>query len=216
MSVALALLIAVSSSSPSSPPSASRGLPPANAFARRYDEAIVVVRHDDDGPGPHAAREQQGFFVSSTGVLCTVLHGAAIDDLVDVVGAAPMQGRVVAVDDDGLALVQVVVDEATPVTALGLSRDGRFTPWLVGLAREARGVSAVIGGEERSGLLVPVPRGAPVLDDNGAVVAIATRNRGGGAVAALPVARLQALATRWRTTTTTTTPTATTKQAAHR
>ena len=181
-------------------------LPPANELARRYADAVVVVDHDDDGPGPHGVQHSQGFFVSSSGLLCTVLPQAVVGDVVVVVGAARWRGTVVAVDDEGLALVSVPLDPTAPVAALGLSGDGARSRWLVGLMRDARGVSAVVGGEEENGLLLPVPRGAPVFNADNVVVAVARRSRGGGAIAVIDIDRLKALATTWQKSTTTQAP----------
>lgn len=186
-------------------------LPPANELARRYADAVVVVDHDDDGPGPHAAQHSQGFFVSSSGLLCTVLPQARVGDAVVVVGAERWRGVVVAVDvDEGLALVSVPLDPNAPVAALGLSGDGARSRWLVGLMRDARGVSAVVGGEEEHGLLLPVPRGAPVFNANNVVVAVARRSKGGGAITVIGIDRLKVLATTWQQSTATTKKTATT------
>ena len=182
-------------------------LPPANELARRYADAVVVVDHDDDGPGPHGVQHSQGFFVSSSGLLCTVLSQAAVGDAVVVVGAEKWQGSVVAVDDEGLALVSVALDPTSPVAALGLSGDGARSRWLVGLMRDARGVSAVVGGEEEHGLLLPVPRGAPVFNEQNVVVAVARRSRGGGAITVIGIERLKALATTWQKSTKTATTT---------
>ena len=183
-------------------------LPPANELARRYADAVVMVDHDDDGAGPHAASHSQGFFVSSSGLLCTVLPRADLGDAVVVVGAERFMGTVVAVDvDDGLALVSVPLDAQTPVTAVGLSVEGARSRWLVGLMRDARGVSAVVGGEEEHGLLLPVPRGAPVFNADNVVIAVARASKGGGTITVIGVDRVKALAKTWQKTTMTTTTT---------
>jgi hypothetical protein len=69
----------------------------------------------------------------------------------------------------------------------------------VGLVRDEGGVRGVAGEvvEERGDrwrLLLPVPRGAPILDERNDVVAVATASHGAGAIDAVPVARLRALA----------------------
>lgn len=178
-----------------------RAVPAAVDVARRYGDAVVVVTRPC--PAPAAAgcvgEHSQGFFVSSDGLLATVLPGVKRDDVVDVGDAAAgRQGRVVASDDDGLALVQLQPAPDAPMTALAVAEDaGAPRRWLIGLQRDHRGVQAVVGGEERgTTLLVPVPRGAPVLDEALQVVAIARRGRGGGSIDVVPVGRLRTLATR--------------------
>jgi hypothetical protein len=166
-------------------------VPVPRPFVDRYGAALVDV--DVDGSG--AAVPVQGFFVSSSGVLCTVLRGAAVGDRVDVDGRAAA-GVVGAVDEDGLALV--VVADAVDVTAVAVADKARPTRWLMGLYRDEKGRPAgTVGGVDVGWrLLLPLPKGAPVLDEAGKVVAVVVRARGGGVVDAVPVDRVRALAAR--------------------
>jgi hypothetical protein len=176
-----------------------RALPSAVDVARRYADAVVrVARPCPTTTTACTAVSAQGFFVSSAGMLVSVLPGVVRGDVVEVTdGGSTRRGRVDAVDDDGLALVQIEPAPDAPVTALAVAERAGAGRWLIGLHRDDRGVQAVVGGEERDNrLLVPVPRGAPVLDERLEVVAIARRSRGGGSIDALPVARLHALAKR--------------------
>jgi len=177
--------------------SSARALPAAQAVARRYAEAIVTVARAD------AKGESQGFFVSSSGVACTVLVGASVGDAVTITGEQGAQaGAVVVVDPDGLALVALSAQPATPITALDVARVARAgaDAWLVGLAREKAGVAGVVGGRDGDGIaLVPVPRGAPLLSTESgvdSVVAVALRGKGGGRVQIVEAARVLALAKR--------------------
>ena len=185
-------------------------IPAAQGVARRYAEAIVTVERS-------SRASSQGFFVSSSGMLCTVLPGAAVDEVVTVTGeGGSLPAVVVAIDADGLALVNLRTPPLSPLTALGVSGDGTLSRWLVGLSRGKQGVEAVVGGEEQGLLLVPVPRGAPVLNDRDDVVAVARKGLGGGRIEHIPVARVRALAHRLGSATTpkptTTTTTTTTDQ----
>lgn len=177
-----------------------RAVPSPVDVARRYADAVVVVTRPCGAlaTSPCNHTRSQAFFVSSDGLLATVLPGASSGDVVEVDdGGAKRAGLVRVSDDDGLALVQLEPAPDAPVTALAVGEGGGGQRWLIGLQRDHRGVQAVVGGEETaSRLLVPVPRGAPILDERLQVVAIARRNRGGGTIDALPVARLRALATR--------------------
>jgi hypothetical protein len=168
-------------------------IPAAKDVARRYAEAIVTVER-----APNAA--SQGFFVSSSGMVCTVIPGAVENDVVTVTGddGIGVAALVVAVDVDGLALVAMQIVPSSPLTALGVSGDGVFSRWLVGLSRGSKGVEAVVGGEEPGGLLLPVPRGAPILNEADDVVAVARKPLGGGRIDAIGVARVRALAQRLR------------------
>lgn len=170
-------------------------LPPAAEFATRYGDAVVEVAFDVDGAGPKKQQRSQGFFVSSSGLLCTVLDGAHVGSAVLVTGAGLGTGTVVAVDRTGLALVQTTTTE--PVTALGVSRDGAHSRWLIGLVRGPRGTSAVLGGDDDAPhtLMLPVPRGAPVLNDAGEVVAVVRFQKGGGRSVVVDVAVMTTLAT---------------------
>lgn len=173
-------------------------LPSAKDVAARYANAVVVVER---ALPSGQTQKSQGFFLSSNGVLCTVLPGARVGDavVVDDDEGSDDNGVVSAVDEDGLALVDVkgVVDAA----ALGVSRSGKASTWMVGLSREKGAVQGVVGGVEedrgdRWRLLLPLPRGAPVVDDNNDVVAVAVRGLGGGQIEALTVSRLKALVAR--------------------
>ncbi len=168
-------------------------LPPAQAIAARYSEAVVSVAVVDSKVA------SQGFFASSSGLTCTVLPGVKVGARVVVQGdSTAYHGMVVIADDDGLALVALDEALANPITALGV-RATAPVGWLVGLQRDAqRGVEAVVGGEETSPdvLLVPVARGAPILRDD-TVVAIARKSLGGGRVTIIPASRIQALAKRY-------------------
>lgn len=176
-------------------------IPAAKGVARRYAEAIVTVERS-------SGAASQGFFLSSSGMLCTVLPGAAVDEAVTVTGeVGGVPAVIVAIDPDGLALVNLVTAPTSPLTALGVSGDGTMSRWLVGLSRGKRGVEAVVGGEEQGGLLLPVPRGAPILNDRDDVVAVAKKGLGGGRIEHIPVARVRALAQRLRASTTPTTTT---------
>jgi hypothetical protein len=173
--------------------------PSAVDVARRYADAIVRVVRPCSKTAPTCTPiVAQGFFVSSTGMLASVLPGVVRGDLVEVDdGVATRRARVDAVDADGLALLQLEPGPDTPVTALAVASRMAGGPWLIGLHRNERGVQAVVGGAERDArVLLPVPRGAPILDERLQVVAIARRSRGGGSTDTLPVDRLQALASR--------------------
>jgi hypothetical protein len=181
-------------------PSAS-AIPAARGLASRYAEAIVTVERS-------SRAASQGFFVSSSGMLCTVLPGGVVDEAVTVSGeGGGVPAVIVAIDPDGLALVNLLTAPMSPLTALGVSGDGTMSRWLVGLSRGKRGVEAVVGGEEQGGLLLPVPRGAPILNDRDDVVAVARKGLGGGRIEHIPVARVRALAQRLRASATTTTTT---------
>ena len=173
-------------------PSAS-AIPAAKDVARRYADAIVTVERARNAAS-------QGFFVSSSGMVCTVIPGAVENDLVTVTGddGIGVAAIVVAVDVDGLALLAMQIVPSSPLTALGVSGDGVFSRWLVGLSRGGKGVEAVVGGEEPGGLLLPVPRGAPILNEADDVVAVARKTLGGGRIDAIGVARVRALAQRLR------------------
>jgi hypothetical protein len=165
-------------------------LPPAASVARRYAEGVLHL--ELQGP---VAKKAQGFFVSSSGLLCTVMTRIKVGDRLAVSGDAFVgHADVVAADADGLALAQLTPAPATPVTALGMSPDGTRSRWLVGLMRSDKGVSAVVGGEEAVGMMVPVPQGAPILNDRDDVVAVVSRRRGGGTVDVIASARVLALA----------------------
>lgn len=179
--------------------SVARAMPSPVDVARRYADAIVVVtRPCPTKAGACTVVTAQGFFVSSAGLLASVLPGVVRGDVVEVGdGATTRRGLVDAVDDDGLALVRLEPAPEAPLTALAVADRTAARRWLVGLHRDDRGVQAVVGGEEQGArLLVPVPRGAPILDEALQVVAIARRSRGGGSIEALPVERLHALAKR--------------------
>ncbi len=179
-------------------------LPVPKEVAARYAAAVVVVERSTSG----GLQKSQGFFVSSSGLLCTVLPGAKAGDVVMVRGDEAQRGAVAAVDDEGLALVQVqgTIDPARPWAALGVSVTEKPSTWMVGLWRDKDGVQGASGGvehrladkssEERWLLLLPAPRGAPIVDSDNAVVAIAMSSRGGGSIDALPVRRLKQLAAR--------------------
>lgn len=183
---------------------AAHAVPSAIDVARRYADAVVLVAR----PCPTkttacTAVSAQGFFVSSAGLLASVLPGVVRGDVVEITdgtakdGAVTRRGVIDIVDDDGLALVQLEPAPDAPVTALAVAERTTARRWLIGLHRDERGVQAVVGGEEQgTRLLVPVPRGAPVLDERLEVVAIVKRGRGGGSVDALPVERLHAIAKR--------------------
>ena len=173
-------------------------MPSAKDVATRYAAAVVVVERS---LASGAVQKSQGFFVSSSGVLVTVLPGAKVGDVVSVDDdeGSDDTGVVSAVDEDGLALVDVkgVVD----VAALGVSRSGKPSTWMIGLSRDHGAVQGALGGlEEDRGarwrLLLPRPRGAPVLDDNNEVVAVAVKGLGGGQLEAVTVARVKALVAR--------------------
>lgn len=172
-------------------------LPPAAVFATRYGDAVVEVSFDVDGAGPKKPQHSQGFYVSSSGLLCTVLDGVDVGDLVDVhADAASTTATVMAVDRRGLVLLQTTTStSAVPVTALGVSRDGVHSRWLIGLVRGPKGTSAVLGGDDDAPhtLMLPVPRGAPVLNDAGDVVAVVRFQKNGGRSVVLDVAVLTAL-----------------------
>ncbi len=174
--------------------SPTNALPPAATFATRYGDAVVEVAFDVDGPGPKKPQHSQGFFVSSSGLLCTVLDGADVGSAVLVTGVGLGTGTVVAVDRTGLALVQTTTTE--PVTALGVSRDGAHSRWLIGLSRGPKGTQAVLGGDDDAPhtLLLPLPRGAPVLNDAGEVVAVVRYQKGGGRSVVVDVAVMTTLA----------------------
>jgi hypothetical protein len=105
--------------------SPTNALPPAAVFATRYGDAVVEVTFDVDGVGPKKPQRSQGFFVSSSGLLCTVLDGANAGDVVEVQAElGHIAGMVVAADRSGLVLVQASLTSTTPVSALGVSRDG--------------------------------------------------------------------------------------------
>jgi len=169
---------------------------PGQAVADRYGAAVVVVRHGE--------RRAHGFFVSSDGVLATVLPGARPGDRVTV-GDLDEAGAVAVVDDDGLALVRVPTAADTPRAALAVANDdGAAGRWLVGLSRDERGgVEGTLGDvverdDARWRVLLPLPRGAPVLNDRAVVVAVAARGHVAGVVEAVPSARLRQLAARLR------------------
>lgn len=173
-------------------------MPSAKDVASRYAAAVVVVER---ALPSGQTQKSQGFFVSSNGVLVTVLPGARVGDVVSVDDdeGSDDKGVVSAVDEDGLALVDV--KGAVDVAALGVSRSGKPSAWMVGLSRDHGAVQGALGGlEEDRGarwrLLLPLPRGAPVLDDNNEVVAVAVRGLGGGQLDALPIARVKALVAR--------------------
>ena len=173
------------------------GMPLPQEIARRYAGAVVVVERGAEGRKP---QQSQGFFISSGGLLCTLLPGAAVGDAVRVRGqGAWQQGFVVVVDTDGLALVQV--EAGAVVDALGVSQHERPTQWLVGLVRQESSVQGMLGGLEERGddrwrVMLPLTRGAPILDDHNDVVAVAVKGLGGGLIEAVPVRRLKALAAR--------------------
>lgn len=176
-------------------------LPPAAVFATRYGDAVVEVAFDVDGPGPKKVQRSQGFFVSSSGLLCTVLDGADVGDVVEVYAeGGSITGAVVADDRSGLVLVQASLTSTTPVTApvsaLGVSRDGVHSRWLIGLSRGPKGTSAVLGGDDDTPhtLMLPVPRGAPVLNDAGEVVGVVRYQKNGGRSVVLDVAVMTTLA----------------------
>lgn len=173
-------------------------LPSAKDIAARYADAVVIVERALPAGN---LQQSQGFFLTSSGVLCTVLPGANVGDAVSIDDddGDDDRGVVTAIDDDGLALVEV--DVVADVAALGVSGSGEPSTWMVGLTRERGAVQGAVGGlTEKSGdrwrLLLPLARGAPVLDDKNLVVAVAVRGRGGGQTDALPVARLKALVAR--------------------
>jgi hypothetical protein len=148
----------------------------------------------------------QGFFVSSDGMLCTVLPQARVGDRVFVGDDADATPGVVAmIADDGLALVTVPTSVDRPRAALGVADDDAVAGrWLTGLAMDERGVVQGFLGDTikrqpgRWQVLLPLPSGAPILDERAAVVAVAVGAHLGGVVDALPVALLRALAARWR------------------
>ena len=201
-----------------------RALPAAKEVAERYADAVVEVRVAD---GTRKPRASQGFYVSSSGILCAVLRGIPVGTAVEISpgSASPRRGVVVAVNDNGLALVQADLGAHTIVTALGLQPEGPSTTshahatWRLGLVRDSRGVQAVVGAADHHGTLVPVDVGAPILDQSLAVVAVAIRRRGGGRIDTVDVAPLRALALAARraastSSTTTTTTTTTTRSTA--
>ena len=145
--------------------------------------------------GPGRAQPAHGFFVSSSGMLCTVMPRLDVGHRLEVSADAFVgHAVVVAADSDGLALAELTPAPPAPMTALGLSPAGTGSRWLVGLMRSAKGVSAVVGAAEAVGVMVPVPVGAPILNDADDVVAVASRRRGGGIVDVIPAARVIALA----------------------
>lgn len=192
--LALALVVIVAAPDVAAPVRA--GLPAAQAIAARYEPAVVVVERPQ---ASGSVQKSQGFFISSTGLLCTILPGARVGDVVVVDNDDIRGGVVVVIDEDGLALV--AVNEAIDVAALGVSAGEKPSPWMVGLSRSDAGVQGALGGLEsesagRWRLLLPLPRGAPILDEKNDVVAIALVGRGGGLLEALPVRRLKALVAR--------------------
>ncbi len=193
LGAALVVVVALAAGAPDT--RAQARMPQPQEVARRYAGAVVVVAV----AGADRPESSQGFFVSSTGLLCTLLPGAHVGDAVLVSADKVEAGVVVVVDADGLALVQV--KEAVDVAALGISSRQRPTRWLVGLARAEAGVQGMLGGVEHQApdrwrVMLPLPRGAPILDDDNDVIAIAVRRLGGGLIDALPVQRLKALAAR--------------------
>jgi hypothetical protein len=76
--IALVVLQLLASTSPNN------ALPPAAVFATRYGDAVVEVAFDVDGAGPKKPQRSQGFFVSSSGLLCSVLEGADAGDIVEI------------------------------------------------------------------------------------------------------------------------------------
>jgi hypothetical protein len=169
-------------------------VPPAQAVADRYGAAVVVV--------VAGGRRAHGFFVSSDGVLCTVLPGAAPGDAV-VIDGSDAAGSVAVVDDDGLALVVVPTASGVVRAALGVATgDALSDRWLVGLARDEHGVvrgslgDVVDKDAAHLRLLLPLPRGAPVLNGKHDVVAVAVVGHNAGVVQAVPASRVLALAAR--------------------
>lgn len=190
MKVLIALLLIAAPSAP----------PAAKTVATRYAAAVAVVERAAAGT---TTQKSQGFFISSNGLLCTVLPGAKAGDEVSIDNDEVRRGVVSVVDEDGLALVDVA--GAVDVDALGVSISEKPSTWMVGLSRVKAGngtaVQGAVGGLEgdthgRWRLLLPLPRGAPVLDDKNQVVAIAVVSRGGGFIDALPIQRLKALVAR--------------------
>jgi hypothetical protein len=215
VSLSLALFVLAAMVSPSSrgqttpnrarPAHLARPTPGASVIAR-YGAAVVSIVWKNE--------RSQGFFVSSEGVLCTVLPGAHMGDdvLVQLSDADAQQstGKIAIIDDDGLALVVVATPTGGPRTALGVNgAPRRGGQWVLGLVRDAGPVVRAVFGDvihdktTRWQLLLPVPRGTAVLDARNEVMAIATEARGAGVVHALPAARIVALAARLRASPTT-------------
>lgn len=176
------------------------GPPSLEDAARRHGAAIVGVWRGDS--------VRPGFFVSSTGIAVTVLHGDTAELVVEMADGERRTARVLVRDDDGLALVEVDKLEKDSVfssLAVATAETPKLTPkvdaWLMAMAFIDGRPSPSLGGMRRvdeSGrwrLDLPVDAGAPVIV-GGRVIGVVVQRAGTTSSVAVPAARITALAKR--------------------
>lgn len=198
MATVLLCLLALANPAPSVRAETPRAaLPSLDEAARRHGSAIVGVWV--------GATMSSGFFVSSSGVAVTVLRpGGAGDVVVELGSGERRKGRVLARDEDGLALVEVdKLDKDVVFAALGLGTAAipKVDAWLLALSFVDGRAAPSLGGMRRVDeggrwrLDLPVDAGAPVLV-GGRVIGVVMRRADPTSSVAVPVARVTALAKR--------------------
>lgn len=203
MIVLLLCCIALAQPTPSTRAQPQRGVPSLDAAARLHGPAVV---------GVWAGKAMSaGFLVSSSGAAVTVLPPGHEGELVvEFTTAERRRARVLAVDDDGLALLQLEMLEKDAVfSSLGLAplaaKDAtpKSDAWLLSLSFVDGRAVPFVGGLRRVDdvglwqLDLPVAAGAPVLA-GGLVVAVVLRRVDATSSVAVPATRIQALVQRVR------------------
>lgn len=176
-------------------PPAPAGPPSLEDAARRHGAAIVGVWRGES--------VRPGFFVSSTGVAVTVLHGEG-DLVVELAGGERRKARLLVRDDDGLALVEVEkLDKDSMFSSLAVASAPvpKVDAWLMAMAFVDGRPSPSLGGMRRVDergrwrLDLPVAAGAPVIV-GGRVIGVVVQRAGTTSSVAVPSARITALAKR--------------------
>jgi hypothetical protein len=200
MLCALALTLVVASAAPPAA-RAGGGLPSVQAAASRYGDALLVV-YTSNG-----ARAGTGFLVATRGVGITSIAGAQTGDdvVVELSSGERRKAKVIATDTASpLVAVEIVrLDKDAAFAALGILKAGQkvdAAAWLLGLDVGQDGVSqATLGGLRKVDadgawhIDLPCSPGAPILDQRGRVVAVATARAGQTAARGVSVDRVRAL-----------------------
>jgi hypothetical protein len=196
LGAALCLLVA---SAPPTPPAPR--LPPSPEGALALHGPAVLAVHAPRGATGGSGPPSAGFLVSSSGIAVAVVASEE-DVVVELSSGERRRARVVARDEDGLALLEIVRLEkdglfpslgVAPTAVVPGARDwllgidvvdGRFLPTVGGLRR--------IDERGRWRLDLPAGAGAPVLR-GGSVVGVVVQRAGVTASVAVSAARITAL-----------------------
>lgn len=166
--------------------------PPSLEYAARvHGSALVQVW------SPDAEAARPGFFVAGAGVVVAVLAGDVTEVVVELQSGERRKAKVLARDDDGLALVELAKlpkDTMFPSLGLGAGVPPSASAWVLGLgvvdgkpAPSVGGLRSVDAGRWR--LDLPLDPGAPLLSDD-RVIGVVVVRKGKTACVAVPVERV--------------------------